>query len=166
MKNFILWFSIFLITIIISLYFQKSNHEEFNANIDPGIVTSNIEEGNGLSKNVILSQMTNVSQILNNNMLTGIKITATSDNKPITPTGVPLTGFNSPLYDKTINDVTKISINGKPMGTVADFYYTILQLIRYANFVTLNCESIDITYSNTVPAPAPAPAPECKTVCK
>ena len=67
MKNFILLFSIFLITIIISLYFQKSNHEGFITNINPDSVTSNVEEKElGLSKKNILSIFKYFNELMNN----------------------------------------------------------------------------------------------------
>jgi hypothetical protein len=130
MKYASLYYLAFVLVIIIllSLIFQ-TNYQEGLTTIDPSIVNSNIPNGRGLSNDVILSMLNELTNVASKTKITKINIV----------------GNDTPIPAGTLNPGT-LSINGRPVGTIGQ---NIKQLEGALSMYTSGVKSIDIQYSQT-----------------
>jgi hypothetical protein len=122
------YLAIFLILIIFVTSYFKSYYREGLVTIDPSIVNSNIPNGNGLSKEYVLSNLKNLADNISNTTITKINIVG-NDNNYIVPPGTPNPGV--------------VSLNGKRIGTIDEI---IKQLTSNTLLSTSTVKSIDIQY--------------------
>jgi hypothetical protein len=130
MKYTSLYYLAFVLVIIIllSLIFQ-TNYQEGLTTIDPSIVNSNIPNGRGLSNDVILSMLNELTNVASKTKITKINIV----------------GNDTPIPAGTLNPGI-LSINGTPVGTIGQ---NIKQLEGALSMYTSSIKSIDIQYTQT-----------------
>jgi len=130
MKYASLYYLAFVLVIIIllSLIFQ-TNYQEGLTTIDPNIVNSNIPTGRGLSNDIILAMLNELTKVASTTNITKINIVG-NDNYTPTPAGTPNPGI--------------LSLNGRPVGTIGQ---NIKQLEAALSMFTSTMKSIDIQYT-------------------
>jgi len=121
--------TIILIVIFITSYFQSPIREGLFTNLDPAIISSNVQNG-PLSTSGIINMLQHFNQQLSN--ITIKKITINSANLR-----------NEQMNINEPNNYTIVSLNGRQIGTVAQ---VLNEISRAINISCLGAKSIDIQY--------------------
>jgi hypothetical protein len=136
MKNTTLYCLALLITIILIIifvtsYFQSPIREGLFTNLDPAIISSNVQSGL-LSSAGLINLLQHFNQQLSNITIKKININSANlrNNEPM--------NINEP------NNYTTVSLNGRQIGTVAS---VLNEISRAINYSCLGTKSIDIYYN-------------------